>query len=356
MKSSSLRLAAFLLLFAAVGGFAQTPAPNRATGTTAEVYSPLVPNLRLRDSPVDGKVLRTLGKDESLTALPEAPVAGKVGSTEGTWLKVLSSKGDGGWCFDGFLTASWIGSQTIAGDFLGDGREVQIARTLTLTTWPLPKVIPASDYDKKIAPKLKDSALVELFRRFYRLVGNQYRFPDYDSEQYLYLPDYDDSRLGRFLAELGYSFAVDGPTDAYVANFEFSQNLVMSVAGKVLSTKTYRGNSTSDPYVRSMEVVPRPGFSKPGSFVAISLSDPASDSEVTVTKTRLFAITSAGLVDTGLSSTRTKAEGETVSPQWIFPTDSGGEPDRLLITKGEMGDNSASRYSWDGKAFKLLKP
>jgi len=75
----------------------------RIDGPTIKYYKPKIPNLRFRAEPSEkGKVIRLLTQNEKLLLLSsgkEETVAG----VKGTWIKVLTEKGEMGWCFNSYL-------------------------------------------------------------------------------------------------------------------------------------------------------------------------------------------------------------------------------------------------------------
>jgi len=353
----------FLTLISFNPVLAQEATPSRIFGSVAEVFSPLVPDLRLRDAPgAAGAVLRLLGKDETLIALPDQPVSATVGLVNGNWLKVKTPKGDIGWCFDGFLKYSGIGNQTISGDFLRDGRSVSIEIKTQFRVWPIPLEIPAADYEKKILPKAKNPEIAKLLEKFYALSGGSYKLPHADSEDYLFLGDFDDALLGRFFFDSGYRWIVNGPSDVYCANFEYDQDLVMSVDGRALSTQKSKGRSVTGGFIHNLEVIPSSGLGAPDAFAFVHFYDPEASVELYMTRNHLFSVSPAGLKDTGLSVEHWKAQGEGYNQIFIFPNEAGGEKNRLIITDrdGEGGytmneEKATTKYSWNGKVFTVTK-
>ncbi len=358
-----LKLVICLLLITINPLLAQNAAPTRILSSVAEVFSPLIPDLRLRDAPgAAGTVIRLLGKDETLVALPDPMVSATIDTVNGNWVKVKTPKGDSGWCFDGFLKYSGIGNQTISGDFLHDGRTVTIEIRTLFNVWPLPLAISVSDYEKKILPKVKNPKISELLGEFYRLTGGSYKLPHVDSEDYLFLPDYDDALLGRFFFDSGYRWNINGPGDVYCANFEYDQDLVMSVDGRVLSTQKSKGRSVTGGFMYDLQALPASGLTLPDAFAFVQFYDPEAYVELTKTRNHLFSISKDGLRDTGLSVEYWKAEGEGYNQIFIFPSDLGGEKNKLIITDrdGEGGftmneEKITLRYTWNGKAFTLTK-
>lgn len=61
-----------------------------------------IPNLRFRKTPKDGEFIRMLEKDEKIELLEKGETE-TIGGAKGTWVKVRTSKGEIGWCFDAYL-------------------------------------------------------------------------------------------------------------------------------------------------------------------------------------------------------------------------------------------------------------
>jgi hypothetical protein len=84
----------------------QTKTNTTVTSTETSVgkyYMPSVDTLRFRETPaVDGKIIRSLQNGERLKLI-EKGKADTVNGTKGYWCKFETSKGETGWCFDGYL-------------------------------------------------------------------------------------------------------------------------------------------------------------------------------------------------------------------------------------------------------------